>query len=95
MNDKNFYLNTDFVSLNGNLYNLLDKYIEYKKVFLQHFSNHTQLIVQNILLNRLNMIESQMGQMMSLVVKSLFTCIPLNKTIEITLEQIYDLKEIK
>ena len=36
-----------------------------------------------------------MGQMISLVVKSLFTRIPLNKTIEITLEQIYDLKEIK
>ena len=31
-----------FFSLNVNLYNFLDKKnIEYKKAFLQHFSNHT------------------------------------------------------
>ena len=42
------------------------------------------------------MIKFQKGthQKMSFDVKSLFTSIPLNKTIEITLERIYDRKEI-
>ena len=53
--------------------------------------NSTKHFIEQIKFDKI----PQRYQMMSFDVKPLFTSMPLNKTIEITLERIYDQKEIK